>query len=138
VSVNRGSAVSWAIALGLFAGSVAGSVVPAETGAAELRHIVGFVLVFSPAIYLLIVRRWALWQRKSPSVRFVVFVLSTLVGIGVLTTTVSLVVGPAENAARVVEPLAAIVGFVVAAWVTFDGGAERIWSELLSRMDIEW
>jgi hypothetical protein len=136
--VSRNLAAAWAVALGLFAGSVAGSVVTAPTAAAEIRHVAAFVLVFVPAVYLMITRRPALWRAKHPFVRFVVFVVSTMVAVVLGTALMHFAFGWAGEVVRVAEPVGALAGFAVAAWVTFLGGAERIWRELEARTDLEW
>lgn len=135
--MNRGVVASWALAFGLFAGAVAGTFVSARTPAEELRHVAGFVVAFVPTIYLMITRRATLWRRKHPFVRFVVFVVSTVVAVGGLTVTANLAFG-GVGIGRLLEPLAALVGFAIVSWVSFFGGAERLWDELLARTEIEW
>jgi uncharacterized membrane protein YfcA len=137
MQVSRGVVAAWALAFGLFSGAVAGTFVSARTPAEELRHVAGFVVAFVPTIYLMITRRSGLWRRKHPFVRFVVFIVSSVVAIGGLTVTANLVFG-GMSAGRVIEPLAALVGFAIVSWISFFGGAERLWDELLSRTDVEW
>lgn len=133
-----GSRWSWALGLGLVGGVIAGSTVPAAGAAEELQHIVGLMLLFAPAVYVLIGRRQAAWERKNPYVRFVVFMLSMLVGTVVLVVVVTLVLGETGTLARVAAFLAALAGFGVAAWTTFLGGGERLWATLLDWGDVDW
>lgn len=138
MSINRISAAYWAFGLGLFAGSIAGSVVSSRTPAQELQYVGVFMLVFGVAVYVLITRHWSLWQRKHPFVRFIIFLLSILVATVVLDGLAGLVFGGLGSVTIAAEVLAACAGFAITAWVTFLGGAERIWEEILARSDIEW
>ena len=133
-----GAPLSWAVGLGTFAAAVAGSVVPAASYGQEVRHILGFLLVFVPSVYLLIERRRTDWDRKHPYVRFVLFTLTVLVATVVLVRSVVFLVGPAGAIARVLAFFAAVSGFLTAAWMTFFGGGERLWALFLSRTDTEW
>ena len=136
--VNFGHAASWAVGLGTLAAAIAGTVIPARTPAEELRHVAGFLLVFAPAVYLLIDRRRRRWEAKHPYLRFVVFVLTMLVATVTLVQVVVLALGPVGALARTVAFLAAAAGFGAAAWMTFFGGAERLWQVFLARTDTEW
>lgn len=138
VRVGFGTPVAWAVGLGLFSAAVAGSVVPAMNPGQEVRHILGFSLVFVPAVYLLVTRRHAAWQRKHPYVRFVLFTLSMVVGTVVLVRFAVFLVGTDGSVARAVAFLAAVSGFCVGAWMTFFGGGERLWALFLSRTDTRW
>lgn len=136
--VNFGHPVSWAVGLGLLAAAIAGSTVPSRTSAQEVRHVFGFLFVFAPALYLLIDRRRALWEAKHPYVRFVLFTLTTMVATVVLVQASVLVVGTTGRLARALGFLAGVAGFGTAAWMTFYGGAERLWELFLDRTDTEW
>ncbi|MFC7194485.1 hypothetical protein ACFQL4_07160 [Halosimplex aquaticum] len=123
---------------GVLGGAIAGSVVPARTYAEELRHILGFILVFGPAIYVLISRQRARWEAKHPYVRFVVFTLTMVVASVVLIGLVVLVFDGTGAVVRGAGFLAGLGAFAVTAWMTFFGGAERLWREFLDRTDTEW
>lgn len=138
MAVNRGSAVSWSLGLGVLSAAVAGSVVSSGTPARELRHIGGFALLFVPALYALITRQWTIWNRKHPFIRFVVFFLSALTAIVVLGQVTSTLFGGLGALTQTLEFLAAIAGFGVAVWIGLYGGAERIWTFLIARSDIDW
>ena len=136
--MSFGHPVSWALGLGVLGGAIAGSVVPAATAAEELRHVVGFIFFFGPAIYVLIDRREHYWEAKHPYMRFVVYTLSLVVATVVLVRfAVFLPLGDGP-VARAAEFLAAVAGFGVTVWATFFGGAERIWERFLERTDTEW
>jgi hypothetical protein len=138
VELNFGHPVSWAVGLGLLAAAIAGSVVPARTSAQEVRHIFGFLLVFAPAVYLLIDSQRTLWEAKHPYLRFVVFTLTTMVVTVALVQVSVLVAGSTGFLARTLGFLAGLGGFVTAAWMTFFGGAERLWELFLDWTDTEW
>jgi len=133
-----GHPASWALGLGVLAAAIAGTVVPSQAPAEELRHIFGFILIFCPAIYVLITRREEYWTAKHPYVRFVVFTISMMTATVLLVQLVVFVLGDLGVVARAVEFLAAVTGFVVAVWMTFYGGAEAIWDEVLERTDTNW
>ncbi|WP_415381392.1 hypothetical protein [Halosimplex sp. TS25] len=138
MGVNFGHPASWALGLGVLGGAIVGSVVPARTYAEELRHIAGFILVFGPAIYVLISRQRARWEAKHPYIRFVVFTLTMVIASVALVQLVLLVVGGTGAIARAAGFLAGVGAFAVTAWMTFYGGAERLWEEFLERTDTEW
>ncbi|PSP94805.1 hypothetical protein BRC91_04440 [Halobacteriales archaeon QS_4_62_28] len=136
--MSRSLSASWAIGLGLFTGAVAGTVVPSETGAQEVRQMAGFTLVFVPVLYAVVTSRWSYWRQTNPYVRFAVYQLSFLVAVALLVQIAVLAFGPAGTLARVAEAVATLAAFAVAAWMTFYGGADRAWTELIDRTDIEW
>jgi hypothetical protein len=138
VWLNFGHPVSWAVGLGLLAAAIAGSTVPAQTPAQEVRHILGFLFVFAPAVYLLIDRQRSMWEAKHPYTRFVVFTLTTMVATVAFVRVSVLVSGTTGPLARAVGFLAGVAGFAAAAWMTFYGGAERLWRVFLDRTDTEW
>ena len=138
MSMGFGHPASWALGLGVLAGAIAGTVVPSQTPAEELRHVFGFVLIFGPAIYALITRRDEYWTSKHPYLRFIVFTVSMMTATVLLVQLVVLLLGDFGVVARAVEFLAAVAGFVVAAWMTFYGGAEAVWDEFLERTDTNW
>jgi len=133
-----GHPASWAFGLGLLAAGIAGSVVPGRTAGGELRQVLGFLLVFAPAVYILIDRKRARWEAKHPYVRFVVFSITMLVATVLLGQVAVFAVGGPGRALRAVGFLAGVAGFATAAWMTFLGGAERVWRAFLSRTDTEW
>jgi len=136
--MSRGLAISWTIGLGLFTGALVGTIVPAETGAQEVRQMAGFTLVFMPALYAAITSRWSYWRRTNTYIRFAVYQLSLLSAAYVLVRVAGFVFGSAGALGRVAEVVAAVAAFAVATWVTFYGGADRAWAELIDRTDIEW
>ncbi|WP_436926981.1 hypothetical protein [Halosimplex amylolyticum] len=138
MSVNFGHPASWALGLGVLGGAIAGTVVPAATPAEELRHVLGFILLFGPTTYVLIDRYGRYWESKHPYLRFVVFTLSLVVATVVLVQIAVLLPLGDGTLAQAVEFLAAVGGFVVTAWATFFGGAERLWAGFLERTDTEW
>lgn len=136
--MNFGHPASWALGLGVLGGAIAGSVVPARTPATELRHIVGFILIFGPAIYVLIAHQETAWSDKHPYIRFVVFTLSILIATVALMQPVVFVFGSGSGLARGVGFVAGVTGFAVAVWTTFYGGAEALWAVVLDVTDTEW
>jgi len=134
----RWIAVSWAIGLGLLSGGIAGTLAPATTLGQEARHVVGFSIVFVPALYAIIARRWDVWRTTNGYVRFAVYLLSFLAAAGLLMGLTVFALGSTGPLARGGAFLAAMVAFAIAAWVTFGGGAERVWAELLARDVIDW
>jgi len=136
--MNRGLATSWAIGLGLFTGALVGTIVPSETGAQEVRQMAGFTLVFIPALYAVVTSRWSYWRRTNPYIRFAVYQLSLLPAAYVLVRTASFVFGSTGTLGQMAEVVAALTAFAVATWMTFYGGADRAWAELIDRTDIEW
>lgn len=136
--MNRWIAGSWAIGLGLLTGSIAGTLAPAATLDEELRQVVGLSIVFVPTLYVVLVRRWDHWRSINGYVRFAIYLLSIFVASGVLMRVAVLVLGPTGAVARAGTFLAAVAAFLVAVWVTFGGGAELVWDELLEREIIEW
>ncbi|WP_144925397.1 hypothetical protein [Halorubrum salsamenti] len=133
-----GLATSWAIGLGLFTGAVAGTIVPSETGAQEVRQMAGFTLVFIPALYVVVTSRWSYWRRTNSYIRFAVYQLSFLPAAYVLVRIAGSVFGFTGALGQIVEVIAALAAFAVAVWVTFYGGADRAWVELIDRTGIEW
>jgi hypothetical protein len=71
--MNRGLATSWAIGLGLLSGAIAGTAVPSETGADEVRRMAEFTVVFIPILYAVVTSRWSYWCRTNTYVRFAVY-----------------------------------------------------------------
>lgn len=138
MSVNRVTALGWALGLGFLSAIVASRTVSAQTPGQTLRHVAGFTLLFVPALFAMITRQWDCWVRKHPAVRFAVFFLSAFTAIVVLGLPVRGLVGGSGVVGSVAEILAAIAGFGVAAWITLYGGAERIWLVLLDRLGVEW
>lgn len=138
MGMNFGHPASWALGLGVLGGAIAGSVVPARTPAEELRHIFGFIMIFGPAIYVLITQKGTYWSDKHPYIRFVVFIMSILVATVTLVQLVVLVVGSTGPLARGIGFLAGVTAFGVAAWMTFYGGAEALWALVLDVTDTEW
>lgn len=136
--VNRGTAASWAIGLGILLAAVAGSVVSARTPAQEMRHVGGFALLFVPALYVAILDQWERWMRKHPFVRFVVGFIGGFTAIVVLGLIASTVFGGFGIGTAVAEFLAAIAGFGVAVWLVLYGGDERLWMVLIDRFDVDW
>ncbi|WP_157972362.1 hypothetical protein [Saliphagus sp. LR7] len=135
--MSRALALSWAIGLGLLAGSIAGTLVPATTSGQELRHVVGLTLVFVPAVYVMVRRRWTYWTATNGYLRFAVYLLSFLVTAGVLMVLSVVAFGASGPVATGATFLAAAVAFSITAWLTFYGGADRLWAELIDRTDIE-
>jgi len=138
VAVRFGHPASWAFGLGVLGGAIAGTVVPAATPAEELRHVVGFIFLFGPTIYVLIERREHYWEAKHPYMRFVVYTLSLVVATVVLVRLAVFLPLGDGSVARTAEFLAALAGFGVTVWATFLGGAELIWERFLERTDTEW
>ncbi|MFA9518583.1 hypothetical protein ACERIT_15445 [Halopenitus sp. H-Gu1] len=136
--INFGHPISWAIGLGLLAAVIAGTVVPSRTAAQEIRHILGYFLIFAPSIYLFITRRETDWERKHPNLRFVVFLLTMTVATVVLVQFVTFAVDGPGGVRNVLELLAGMGGFLITIWMTFYGGAERLWRVFLSRTDVNW
>jgi uncharacterized membrane protein YfcA len=138
VAVNFGHPASWALGLGVLGGAIAGSIVPAGTPSEELRHVLGFALLFGSAIYLLITRRQLRWEEKHPYLRFVVFVLTLTVASVVLVQAVVLLPLGSGAVAGALSFLAGVGAFLVTVWMTFYGGAERLWAFFLENTDTEW
>lgn len=136
--MNRGLAISWAIGLGLFTGAIAGTITSSETGAEEVRQMAGFTIVFIPALYTAVTSRWDYWRRTNTYIRFAVYQLSLLPGTYVLVRIAGFVFGSTGAVFQAAEVGASLVGFGVATWVTFYGGADRAWKELVKRTSIEW
>jgi len=136
--MNRGLATSWAIGLGLLSGAIAGTAVPSETGAEEVRRMAEFTVVFIPILYAVVTSRWRYWRRTNTYVRFAVYQLSFLLAAFLLVRIAVLVFGSARTVGRVGEVVAVSAAFAVAVWLTFYGGADRAWEELIARTDVEW
>lgn len=138
MAVNFGHPASWALGLGVLGGAIAGSIVPAGSDAEELRHVLGFVLLFGPAIYVAIEHRTERWEAKHPYLRFSVFTITMIVAaIAIVRVVVFLPLG-SGIVAQAAGFLAGVAAFAVTAWMTFYGGAESIWAQLLERTDTEW
>ena len=138
MAVNFGHPASWALGLGVLGGAIVGSIVPASTPGEELRHVFGFMLLFGPVIYVLVTRRERYWEAKHPYLRFGVYTLSLTTAAVFLVRLVLLLPLGTGNLASVVEFLAGLGAFAVTVYVTFYGGAERVWDLFLSRTDTEW
>ncbi len=136
--MNRGVAISWAIGLGLLAGSIGATITPSETAGDELRQIAGLFLVFTPALYVCVTRQWNVWRRTNPYIRFAVFHLSLFVIGGLLVRFAVLVLGSSGVVANVAFFSSVLVAFGIASWLTFYGGADRIWTGFIRRTDIDW
>jgi hypothetical protein len=138
VAVNFGHPASWALGLGVLGGAIAGSIVPAGSDAEELRHVLGFILLFGPTVYVAIERQTERWEAKHPYLRFSVFVITmTVASIALVQLVVLLPLG-AGSVAQAAGFLAGVGAFGVTAWITFYGGAEAIWATFLERTDTEW
>lgn len=136
--MSRALAVSWAIGLGLLAGSIAGTLVPATTSGQELRHVAGLTLVFVPAVYVMVRRRWVYWKKTNGYLRFAVYLLSFMTTAGVLMTLSVVTFGTEGPVASASTFAAAAVAFSITAWFTFYGGSDRLWTAVLDRTDIDW
>lgn len=136
--MNRGLAGSWSIGLGLLAGAIAATFVPARTPGEEVRFIAAFTLVFTPALFVITTRQWDLWRRTNGYVRFAVYTLSFLVAGGILVRVTVALFGPYSASGRAAAFVAVMVAFAFASWLTFYGGADRAWKELVERFDIDW
>ena len=131
--MSRILAISWAIGLGLLAGAIAGTLVPATSPGEEIRQVAGLSIVFVPAIYILVTRRWDTWSQRNQFLRFAIFLLSFIASAGLLMILTVLVVGSSGAVAAAMTVLAAGLAFAITAWVSFFGGADRIWTELIDR-----
>lgn len=138
MAVNFGHPASWALGLGVLGGAIAGSIVPARTPAEELRHVFGFALIFGPTVYVLISRQGVRWEDKHPYLRFVVFVLTLMVASVALVQLVVLLPLGTGAVSRALGFLAGVGAFVVTVWMTFFGGAERLWAAFLEKTDTDW
>lgn len=136
--MNRALAFGWALGLGLFAGATAGMIVPSETLAEELRQTVGFTVFFVPPLYAVLVSRWTIWTQTNPYVRFAVYQLSFLASLAVFVRLSAVAFGASGRVADVAGFMAGGAALVVAAWMTFYGGADRIWATVLERTDFDW
>ena len=138
MAVNRGSALSWALGLGVLLASVAGTLVSAPSAGAELRNVGLFALLFIPSLYVMIAREWDQWAKKHPFVRYVVLFIGGFCAITVLVTLARVLLGGFGILSTTVEFLAGVAGFGVAAWLALYGGGERIWWYLMDAFDVDW
>ena len=136
--MNRGVAISWAIGLGLLAGSVGATITPSETAGEEVRQIAGLFLIFAPALYVFVTRQWDHWRRTNPYIRFAVFHLSFFAVGGVLVRLAVRMLGSSGAVANAVFFTSVLVAFGISSWLTFYGGADRVWAGFIQRTDIEW
>lgn len=136
--MTRWLAVSWAIGLGLLSGAIAGTFAPATSPGQEVRHVVGLSIVFVPALYVVMSRHYDLWRATNGYVRFGVYLVSFLVATGVLVGLTVTLLGSTGSLVRGAAFAAAMAAFAIASWLTFAGGADRIWAELIERDVVEW
>lgn len=138
MTVNRGAAASWALGLGILLASVGGSAVSARTAAEELRYVAAFASLFVPVLYVVIVRQWDHWSGKHPFVRFAVPFLGGFGTIAICSLVARYLFAGFGLATAIIEVLAVVSGFAIAAWFAFYGGDERLWATVVDRLDIDW